>query len=140
MVETASDLLPFLNAMGDGVYTVDPDGICLFVNAAAMRILGYNTTAELLGRNMHDLIHHTHGDGSPYPCGECLMLHTARGGGQVRLENELLWRRDGSSFLAEYSAYPALRDGQPIGSIVTFAEDRVRQDAQIRLSVQHAVS
>ena len=140
MVENTSDLLPFLNAMGDGVYTVDPDGTCLFVNAAAMRILGYDTADELLGRNMHDLIHHTRVDGSFYPRGECPLLHAARGGGEVRLENELLWRRDGSSFLGEYSAFPAQRDGQPIGSVITFAENRVRQDARIRLSVQHAVS
>ena len=140
MSEKPFDLLPFVDAISYGVFGVDGNGLCLFVNAAALRILGYDRAEDLVGRNMHDLIHHTRVDGSHYPEEECPLLNVAHGGRQVRLENEPLWRRDGSSFLAEYSAFPVERDGSVIGSVITFAENGVRQDARIRLSVQHAVS
>ncbi len=142
MVEIAAELSPwaFLNALGEGVYGVDSQGRCLFANAAAVRILGYDRADELVGRNMHEAIHHTRPDGSAFAQADCPLLHTARSGRPVRLENELLWRRDGSSFFAEYSAYPVLDGAQAAGSVVTFAENRVRQDARVRLAVQHAVS
>ncbi len=142
MVEIAAGLSPwaFLNALGEGVYGVDTQGRCLFANAAAVRILGYDRADELVGRNMHEAIHHTRPDGSAFAQADCPLLHTARSGRPVRLENELLWRRDGSSFFAEYSAYPVLDGAQATGSVVTFAENRVRQDARVRLAVQHAVS
>ena len=134
-----------LDALDEGIYTIDPDGNCLFVNRAALRILGYDTADDLLGRNMHDMIHHTRPDGSAYPRAECPLVHTARGGHPTRLANETLWRRDGTPFLAEYSAY-ALHaqadapDAAPTGSVITFREEVVREDARTRLAVQYAVS
>ena len=130
----------FVDALGDGVYGVDLDGRCLFVNASALRILGYDRKDELVGRNMHEAIHHTRLDGSVLPQAECPLLQTARSGQAVRLENELLWRRDGTSFFAEYSAFPVGEEGSITGSVVTFTASRARQDARIRLAVQHAVS
>ena len=57
----------FLDALGDGIYGVDATGACVFVNSAAVRMLGYESTADLLGRNMHEVIHHTRPDGTPFP-------------------------------------------------------------------------
>ena len=67
----------FMDALGDGVYGVDPEGRCMFVNSAALRMLGYDTADDLLGRNMHAVIHHTRPDGSPFPQAECPLLDTA---------------------------------------------------------------
>ncbi len=138
----AAELAPwaYLNALGDGVYGVDTLGRCLFANDAAVRILGYGHADELVGRNMHEAIHHTRPDGSVFPQAECPLLHTGHSGRPVRLENELLWRRDGSSFFAEYSSFPVTDGVRATGSVVTFAENVVRQDARVRLAVQHAVS
>ena len=130
----------FVDALGDGVYGVDTDGRCYFVNKAALRILGYGSQDELIGRNMHMLIHHTRADGSPFPQAECPLLHTAISGHPVRLENEMLWRRDGTPFFAEYSSFPMRSDGRLVGSVITFNDGTVRQDAQKRLAVQYAVS
>ncbi len=129
-----------LDALDDGIYTIDPDGNCLFVNQAALRILGYDTADELIGRNMHDLIHHTRPDGSKYPRDECPLIQTARGGHTTRLANETLWRRDRTPLLAEYSAFALHRDGKLSGSIITFREEVVRENARTRLAVQYAVS
>lgn len=130
----------YLDALGEGVYGVDILGRCLFANAAAVRILGYDRADELVGLNMHETIHHTRPDGSAFPQAECPLLHTGHSGRPVRLENELLWRRDGTSFFAEYSSYPVPDGARSGGSVVTFAENIVRQDARVRLAVQHAVS
>ena len=130
----------FLNALGDGVYGVDREGCCTFANRAALSMLGYDTADELLGRNMHELIHHTRPDGSPYPVEACPLLGAVRTGRAVRLENELLWRRDGTSFFAEYSSFPIGDEGSPSGSVITFTDLSVRQDSQRRHALQHAVS
>ena len=67
----------FMDALGDGVYGVDPEGRCMFVNSAALRMLGYDTADDLLGRNMPRVIHHHRPDGSPFSQGECPLLDTA---------------------------------------------------------------
>ena len=66
---TTLDLHAFVDAVADGFYAVDTGGSCLFVNASALRLLGYDDPAELIGRNMHEAIHHTRVDGSAYPRG-----------------------------------------------------------------------
>ena len=129
----------YVDALGEGVYGVDPHGSCTFVNAAALRILRYDRADDLIGLNMHQAIHHTRPDGSTFPQAECPLLHTSRSGRAIRLDNELLWRRDGTSFFAEYSSYPVFEAGRVAGSVITFSENKVRQDARIRLAVQHAV-
>ena len=103
-------------------------------------MLGYDTADSLHGQNMHAMIHHTRSDGSPFPQAECPLLHTATSGLPVRLENEMLWRRDGSPFFAEYSSFPVIHEGRVTGSVITFTDTSVRKDAQKRLAVQYAVS
>ncbi|HEY0524705.1 MAG TPA: response regulator [Stellaceae bacterium] len=129
-----------LDAIGLGVYATDVAGICTFINRAGLAMLGY-AREEVLGRNIHDLIHHTRPDGSPYPQAECPLLHTAAGGHPVRLDNELLWRKNGTFLIAEYSSFPLVAaDGAIAGTVVTFDDEAHRRDAQARLAVQYAVS
>jgi len=128
-----------IEALEIGLYCVDREGRCTFVNGSALATLGYARAEEVLGRNMHDLIHHTRADGSPYPEAECPLLRTAASGRGVRLANEVLWRRDGSFFVAEYSSAPIRRGGETVGSVITFRDQADRADAEARLAVQHAV-
>ena len=132
--------LGFADSLGDGVYGVDRDGNCRFVNDAALRLLGYVDRQEVLGHNMHRLIHHTRPDGSVYRQADCPLLHAIDTGVPVRLDHETLWRRDGTSFLAEYSSFPVHGAEGVIGSIVTFVDTATRLDAQRRLAVQYAIS
>ncbi len=127
-----------LDAVGIGVYGVDAEGCCTFINKAAERTLGFDTE-EVLGRNMHDLVHHTYPDGSPYPQSECPLIGTLQTGRPVQLDNEMMWRKDGSFFLAEYSSFPIIEDGDVRGSVVTFQDTSQRDDAQRRLAAQIAV-
>jgi PAS domain S-box-containing protein len=125
--------------MDIGVYCIDCNGECIFVNQAGLSLLGYASAKELLGRNMHDLIHHTRADGMPYPQADCPLLRTTEDGQAVRLANEVLWRKDGTFFVAEYSSAPIRRDGQIVGSVVTFRDQADRADVETRLAVQYAV-
>jgi PAS domain S-box-containing protein len=84
-------------------------------------MLGYRTD-EVLGRNMHYLIHHAHPDGTHYPVDECPIFHAFSKGLPCRIDSEVLWRRDGSSFPAEYSSHPILDGSIVRGAVVTFVD------------------
>ena len=99
-------------------------------------MLGYKDQSELIRKNMHALIHHTRADGSPYPTEESKVYIAFREGEGTHVDDEVLWRADGSSFPAEYWSYPIRRDGNVIGSVVTFLDttERVALEDQLRSS------
>src|SRR5688572_22958202 len=103
-----------LEAVGFGVYCIDAEGRCTYINRAALDMLGFEVS-EVLGRNMHDLIHHSYPDGSRYPQSACPLLATRQTGRPARLANEVLWRRDGSFFTAEYCSWPFWEEGRLTG-------------------------
>ncbi|HET6762028.1 MAG TPA: ATP-binding protein, partial [Longimicrobiaceae bacterium] len=114
-----------LESTGEGIYGLDATGRCTFMNAAGGRMLGWHPD-ELLGRNMHQAIHHTRADGTPYPETECPIEKAARECRPVVSEGETLWRRDGSSFLAEYRAHPVVEEGEQRGAVVSFVDVTAR--------------
>jgi PAS domain S-box-containing protein len=128
-----------LNAMDLGVYCIDHDGACTFVNEAALAALGYGSAEEILGRNMHNVIHHTRIDGIPCLQAECPLQHIIKDGRSTHLADEILWRKNGTFFVADYSLTPMRDGGKIIGSVVTFRNHADRTDIEARLAVQHAV-
>ncbi|MES3013005.1 MAG: PAS domain-containing sensor histidine kinase [Pseudomonadota bacterium] len=118
-----------LESTGEGIFGIDTDGRCTFINRAGAQMLGW-TTDQVLGRNMHDLIHHTHGDGSHYPEADCPIFNAFRQGLPCRIDREVLWRADGSPFSAEYSSYPILDAGAVQGAVVTFVDITERRRAE----------
>jgi len=130
-LQLAEDVKLFLNTSGEGLYGIDLEGKCTFVNKAASRMLGY-APGELLGYDMHELIHHTRPDGSKYPVKEC-DIHTYQTGAGSRELDELLWRKDGTCFPAACTAYPIIREGQPIGAVVNFADITYYKEIEMRL-------
>lgn len=122
-----------LDSTGEGIYGVDIAGRCSFINPAAARMLGYEPD-DVLGRNMHELTHHTHADGAHYPVDHCPIFHAFRAGVPCRIDSEVLWRRDGSPFAVEYTSYPILEGGEVLGAVVTFVDisDRKRQESLLR--------
>ncbi len=117
-----------LESVTEGIFGVDPDGWCTFINTAAARMLGY-ASDELLGRRIHDLSHHSRADGSPYPAVACPVTRSLRSGEAVRVYDEMLWRQDGTAFPAEYSASPVVEDGRIAGAVVTFVDITERRRA-----------
>ena len=96
----------FLDSMSDGAYLTDREGRCSYLNTAAMHLFGFEDRSQVLGRNMHDLVHHTRPDGTPLPQAECRLLNAPEGANFVTLEREMLWRQDGTPFFAQYSSFP----------------------------------
>src|SRR5574340_271197 len=110
-----------LESAGEGIYGLDTEGRCIFVNDAALEMLGF-TRDELLGQPTHPHIHHSLSDGTPYPVEECPIYEAFRTGVAQRGMLEPLWRKDGSMMIAEYSSYP-LREGDDIsGAVLVFRD------------------
>lgn len=125
-----------LESTGEGIYGIDLRGRCIFINEAGAKMLGY-TPDEVLGRSMHYLIHHSHADETLMPVHECRIYKAFKEGHGIRVDNEVLWRRDGSSFPAEYASYP-IRDGDSVvGAVVTFNDITERKRTERLLQEAH---
>ncbi len=129
-VERENQLI--LRAAGEGIYGVNADGKTTFVNPAAERMLGW-TAEELVGKDMHSLVHHTHADGSYYPAMHCPIYAAFRDGAVHQVDNEVFWRKDGSSFLVEYKSTPIKDRGSVVGAVIVFRDVTQRKEADEKL-------
>jgi diguanylate cyclase (GGDEF)-like protein/PAS domain S-box-containing protein len=110
-----------LESAGEGIYGLDTEGRCIFVNDAALEMTGF-VRDELLGQPTHPHMHHSLSDGTPYPADKCPIYEAFRTGVAQRGMIEPLWRKDGSMLIAEYSSYP-LREGDNIsGAVLVFRD------------------
>ena len=112
-----------------GFYGMDPTGACTFVNRAGARMLGYKRK-EMIGQNMHELVHYAHRDGTPYPKERCPIMIATQRGTSAAAEDDVFWRRDGTPVAVEYSTSPVIQDGQHLGAVVAFADITQRIAAQ----------
>lgn len=115
-----------LESAGEGIYGIDLRGRCIFINGTGAAMLGY-TPDEVVGRNMHYLIHHSHADRSLMPVHDCRIFKAFRDGRGERVDDEVLWRRDGSCFDAQYASYPIRNDQEVVGAVVTFSDISARK-------------
>jgi PAS domain S-box-containing protein len=121
-----------LNAVGDGIYGVDAQGRATFVNPAAERILGWRAE-ELLGKNIHQAIHHSHTDGSDYCVADCPIFAAFRDGSVRRVDDEVFWCRDGRAVPVEYTSTPVYHHNKRVGAVVIFRDVSERKSAEARL-------
>ena len=136
--ERADFISDLLNSTAEAIYGLDTEGKCTFANKSCISILGYNSEEELIGKNMHNLIHYKHSDGSNYPVSQCPIVQTCISNTNTHIINEILWRKDGSSFNAEYWAYPLLRKDKRLGAVVTFLDisHRIKTEEKLKRSEQ----
>ena len=127
------DLRLILDSAAEAIFGIDLDGNCTFCNRSCAKILGYGDSSELLGRNMHRLIHHTSKEGSPIDIGECRIIGSLVNGTGTHVDDEVFWRSDGTSFDVEYFSYPQIKNGELIGAVITFMDvsDRKKKEAEI---------
>jgi PAS domain S-box-containing protein len=118
-----------LNAAGEGIYGLDSDGRATFGNAATMEILGWKPE-DVVGKRVHDIHHHTHPDGSPYPHTECPIYAALRDGEVHRVDEEVFWHLDGSAVPVEYTSTPILQDGEIQGAVVVFRDISERKEIE----------
>lgn len=123
-----------LNSAGEGIIGLDANGHLMFVNPAAARMLGWEV-GELIGKPLHNTVHHSKPDGSPYPVEECLTLCdvTDRTSSPVS-GSYTFWRKDGTSFPVECTSTPMREEAGMAGLVVTFRDitERRRLEAQLR--------
>jgi PAS domain S-box-containing protein len=122
-----------MDSTGEGIYGVDLDGNCNFANEACSRILGFATTEELLGRHMHDLVHHTRPNGEHYPVEECRIYQAFRDHKGTHVDDEMMFKADGAPFPAEYWSYPVEREGELVGCVLTFVDITERRQVEEKL-------
>ena len=124
-----------LESTGEGIFGIDLDGRCTFINRAGAQMLGY-ATGQVIGRNMHELIHHAYPDGRNYPVDECPIFRAFWKGLPCRIDSEVFWRADGSCFPAEYSSHPIIEDGVVLGAVVTLVDisERKRTEEMLKLA------
>ncbi len=126
-----------LTAVGDGIYCVDTDGLCTFMNPAGMRLFG-RSDSDVLGHNVHYVHHHTHGDGSHYPVEECPIYAAIRDGVVHEGCQEVFWKHDGTPFPVEFTSTPIIQDSKIIGAVVVFRDisGRLRTEQQLHEALE----
>ncbi len=135
--QSSAHIEMLLNSVAEGIYGVDMQGNCTFINAAGLHLLGYQNESELLGKNMHGMIHHTRPDGSHYPVNECRLYQSMQSHENVHVSDELFWRKDKSSFQVDYWSRPTRLNGKD-GAVITFmdiAERKLAEESLRKLSL-----
>jgi PAS domain S-box-containing protein len=120
--ESEEKYLLLLNSTAEGIYGLDLEGNCTFCNPACVRLLGYQAPEDLLGKNMHALVHHTRTDGTPSSEEDSQIYAAVRDGKASHVAEELQWRADGTSFLATYWSRPVQKAGALVGAVVSFLD------------------
>ena len=126
-----------LKAAGEGIFGIDLQGNTQFANPAASEMTGW-TIDELIGQSSHQLLHHTKIDGSTYHSSECPVHATYKEGGVHYVDDEVFWRKDGSSFCVEYTSTPIFDNDKLAGAVVVFNDATKRRKAEQALKQAHA--
>jgi PAS domain S-box-containing protein len=128
----AKQMEMLLESTGQGIYGIDLQGSCTFINRATCELVGY-CPDETLGRNMHDLVHHHKPDGSLYPVDQCPIYRAFQKGEGCCVHSEVMWRRDGIPIPVEYSSFPIIEGGTITGAVVTVLDITDRKQAEEKL-------
>jgi PAS domain S-box-containing protein len=128
-----------LESAEEGIFGVGEDGLVNFINPAGLAMLGFEAV-ELIGQKIHPLIHHSRPDGSPYPIEECPMHHSLTQGTIGNQDDEVLWRKDGTSFPVEYNSVPIRKNGSIVGTVVVFRDISERKEADEALRKSRATA
>jgi PAS domain S-box-containing protein len=136
--EREAELRLVLDSATEGFYCVDTEGTTTKCNVAFMRMLGFAREEDAVGRKLHDVIHHTHPEGTPYPMEECPIHRVAQHGGFAHNDSDLFFRLDGTSFPIEYWVSAITRGGEVEGAVCTFIDitERRRSQEQQKLLVR----
>lgn len=129
-----------LNSTAEAIYGIDGAGNCTFSNRACVQILGLSSPDEMLGKNMHTLIHHSNSDGTKLELDHCRIQMAFKEGIGTHTDDEVLWRSDGTCFPAEYWSYPLFINGNIEGAVVTFFDitDRLQNIEKINTAKNEA--
>ena len=130
LAEEEEHIRLLMESTAEAIYGVDLAGACTFCNPAFLRLMRYESRKAVLGKNIHNLVHHTLPNGQPYPPEECPLVYALLNGKRLHTPDELLWRGDGTSLAVEMWSYPVINEGELRGSVVTFLDVTERKRAE----------
>lgn len=133
MKEAGREIQDILNSLNEGLFAVDTNGVCTRVNLACVRLLGYDSADEIIGKNTHELFHNRNENGSVHDPEKCRMYQAFRSGQTYHVEDEIFWRKDGTPLPVEYWSHPIVREGEVVGAVATFIDIRRRREAERNL-------
>ena len=125
----AQELAATLDSAGVGIWALDPEGRCVFINQAACRVLGY-APEECLGQKVQCRIHKGHSRGWICPKDDCHVQKALASGSAAQVDDDVFHRRDGTSFAVQYSIQPIVVEGRPRGSVISMTDITARKRAQ----------
>jgi PAS domain S-box-containing protein len=132
--ESEDKLRLLLDSTAEAIYGIDLECRCTFCNLACLRALGFERIDEVVGKNMHALIHHTRADGTLLPVEECRVVRVIQTGKGEHAKEEVLWRTNGTCFPAECWSYPQMRGEEIVGAVVAFVDITERKLAETALA------
>ena len=118
-----------LQAAGEVIVGLNREARITFINPAVIGMTGF-APEELIGRDFHQTLHHTKPDGTPYPAIECPHYNAVRAGIVSHLQEELLWRKDGSNFFASYRTTPIIEGGEVMGAVLVIRDATERRQSE----------
>ena len=133
LVATSRSLQLVLESTMDGIYTMDVEGRCTMINAAAARMLG-RTSEEMLGANMHELMHAQGSGGVPFAEIDCPIYRVLRDRAPRTIVGDTFWRSDGTALPIDYSAAPIFDGDVAVGAVVAFTDTAERRKLELKLA------
>ncbi|MDH4128774.1 MAG: PAS domain S-box protein, partial [Spirochaetota bacterium] len=122
-----------MNCTAEAIYGIDTNGNCIFANPSCVNLLGYKEINDLLGKNMHELIHYKNPDGTSYPINECKIFLSHKENRKIHVDNEVFWKANGLAIPIEYWSYPITKEGKIVGSVVSFIDITERIESEKKL-------
>ena len=121
LIETLEQHKLVLDSTISGIYAIDKEGICTYVNHNALELLGYNHESEVIGKNIHELVHHSYEDGEPWLQEDCFLHQNFLNKTMIN-KDDIIWRKDGTYFPVVYSSAPQIKNNEVIGAVVLFSD------------------
>lgn len=139
LIESKNQLRLLLDSTAEAIYGIDREGYCTFCNNSCIRILGYNDQNNLIGKNMHSMIHYKNKKGEIIPDDQCQICQTLKTGIGTHVDDGVFWKADGTCFDVEYYSYPQYKDDEIIGAVITFLDntERKKNEAHIKHLSDH---
>ena len=134
---SAETMRQILDSSPQPTVALDLHGCVTVANRAAAAALAFRDEEQLIGRELHDVMHHTMRDGSPYPAGDCPLFAAMSAGMSAQLDGELFFRADGEAFFADFRLEPVRHGDETVGAVCTFLDvtqrRRIERETQERL-------
>ena len=99
------------------LFMMDARGYCTFMNPAAEEMTGF-TFEEISKQPLHNMIHHTRPDGTPFPLHECPIDRALPTNNSMRAYEDVFIRKDGTFFDVTCAARPVIENGVPTATII----------------------